>query len=172
MLKKLRTHLLIALIFLIVTLLQQYLFYYSKGLTIVWLTFGKYLATFGFFLLATFIKPIGLRYFFLGFVFLLNFFQMAHLSYFGTQILPAEFYLFFTESHEVWGTLFAELHHIGVPLLFTLPPALLGWLLLKKNTNLYGSKWIGLLFCLYMIYNPIRTMVTGNTWDGNHLPEN
>lgn len=89
---------------------------------------------------------------------------MGHLSYFGTQILPSEFYLVLTQFHEIQGTLLVELQHIWVPLLFTVVPASLGWVLFKKNKNLYGSKWIGVLFCLYFIYNPIRTMVTGNTW--------
>lgn len=164
MFKKIRSHLLLALAFFSLTLLQQYLFYYFKGMTIVWLGPGKYFATFGFFLLATFIKQQGFRYFFLSFVFLLNYFQMAHLSYFGTQILPTEFYLAFTQAHEMWGTLLVELHHIFIPLLFTIVPALIGWLVLKKTPALYGSKWVALLFGLYFIYNPVRTMVTGNTW--------
>lgn len=164
MLKKILPHLALALVFLILTLLQQYLFYYYKGLTIVWLSFGKYFATFAFFFVATFIKAPALRYLFLSFVLLLNFFQMAHLSYYGTQILPSEFFLVFTQAHEMWGTLLVELHHIWIPLLFTLIPLLLGFLLFRRTKTLYTSKWIGVLFCLYFVYNPIRTMVTGNTW--------
>lgn len=164
MLKKISSHFLLGLSFFLLTLAQQYLFYYIKGLPIIWLPAGKYAATFAFILLATFIKQNGLRYLFLAFVMLLNTFQMGHLSYFGTQILPAEFYLALTQFHEVQGTLLVELHHVWVPLLFTIVPALLGWMIFRKNKNLFGSKWIGVLFCLYFIYNPIRTMVTGNTW--------
>lgn len=163
-LKKLSSHFILALSFFLMTLGQQYLFYYLKDLPIIWLPFDKYAATFGFMLFATFIKQNVLRYLFLSFVILLNSFQMGHLSYFGTQILPVEIYLTLTQFHEIQGTLLVELHHVWVPLLFTIIPALLGWFIFKKNRNLYGSKWVGILFCLYFIYNPVRTMVTGNTW--------
>ena len=161
---KLRSHVLLALSFLLLTLAQQYLFYGLKGLPIVWLSFGKYLTIFGFFLLASFIQQKNIRFFFLGFVLLLNFFQMAHLSYFGTQILPAEFYLFFTQWHEIQGTLLEELHHIYIPLAFTLIPLLIGGFTIKKIQNLYSWKWTAVIFALYFIYNPTRTFVTGNTW--------
>jgi glucan phosphoethanolaminetransferase (alkaline phosphatase superfamily) len=154
----------LAVIFLIMTLAQQYLFYYLKGYPIVWLTFGKYLGVYAFLLLGTFIRPLGLRYLFLSFVFTLNFFQMAHLSYYGTQILPNEFFLLLTQFHEIKGTLLVEYHHVLLPLLFTVIPAFLGYISIKKLPPHYGSRIVGILFCLYFIYNPIRTMVTGNTW--------
>lgn len=164
MFKKLLKHFSISWIFFILTLVQQYLFYYIQDIPIVWLTFGKYLGTFAFFFAASFIRPSSLRYFFLSFVFLLNFFQMAHLSYFGTQILPNEFYLLITQLYEIQGTLLQEFHHVIVPLVFTLIPAAIGFLALRKTQGLYGIKWIGILFCLYFIYNPVRTFITGNTW--------
>lgn len=164
MFKKLSKHFQLALVFFILTLTQQYLFYYLKGLPIVWLTLGKYFGTFAFFFVATFIKPYNLRYFFLGFVFLLNFFQMSHLSYFGTQILPNEILLLLTQFHEIQGTLLVEFHHVLIPLIFTVVPALIGFLFLKRMPDLFGSKVIGILFCLYFIYNPLRTYFTANTW--------
>lgn len=164
MFKKLLKHLSLAWIFLILTLGQQYLFYYVKEIPIVWLSFGKYLGTFAFLFVATFIRPYPLRYIFLSLVFLLNLVQMAHLSFYGTQILPNEFYLFISQFNEVQGTLLVELHHVWIPVLFTVVPAVLGWIAIKKTKDLYGTKVIGILFCLYFIYNPIRTMVTGNTW--------
>lgn len=94
----------------------------------------------------------------------LNFFQMTHLSYFGTQILPAEFYLFFTQYSEIQGTLLHEIHHVLIPLALTIVPLGVGIWAMKKNPQFQGSRILGVLFCLYFIYNPIRTMVTGNTW--------
>ena len=164
MFRKFLSHFYLALIFFILTLGQQYLFYYMKEIPIVWLTFGKYFGVFAFMLAATFIKPAFLRFIFLGFVFLLNYFQMAHLSYFGTQILPNEIYLFLTQYHEIHGTLAHELRHVLIPLALTIVPALIGFISVKRFSNLYTTKVMGVLFCLYFMYNPIRTMVTGNTW--------
>lgn len=164
MIKKLLKHLSLAWIFLVLTLVQQYSFYYMKGMPIVWLTFGKYFGVFAFLFVATFIRPYPVRFFFLGFVLLLNFFQMAHLSYFGTQILPNGILLLLTQFDEIKGTLLVEFQHVLIPLLFTLIPASIGWFALKKTKDLYGTKVIGILFALYFIYNPVRTFITGNTW--------
>lgn len=164
MAKKLHRHALIALLFFAMTLIQQYGFYYLKGYPVVWLTVGKYLGIYAFLLAATFIRPNPLRFFFLSFVFLMNLGQMAHLSYFGTQILPNEFLLLITQFDEIKGTILVELHHVFIPLLFTLVPAVIGWFALKRSKNLYGTKILAVLFCLYFIYNPVRTFVTGNTW--------
>lgn len=164
MLKKISRHVLLALLFLVLTLGQQYLFYYMKGMPIVWLTFGKYFGVFAFLFAATFIKPFSLRYIFLSFVFLLNFFQMAHLSYFGTQILPNGFLLFITQFDEIKGTLLVEIQHTLIPLIYTLFPALIGWFALKKSKDLYSTKVMGILFAVYFLYNPARTFITGNTW--------
>ena len=164
MLKNYRNHLIIGLIFFAMTLGQQYLFYALKGLSIVPFSFGKYLLLVLFFTLATFIRGFGLRLFFLSLIFLLNYFQMAHLSYFGTQLVPNEIYLLVTQFHEIQGTLNAELHHILLPLTLTLIPFLMGFFLLRKADLHRGSRLLGVLFILYFAYNPIRTYVTGNTW--------
>jgi glucan phosphoethanolaminetransferase (alkaline phosphatase superfamily) len=164
MFKKLLKHITIALIFLILTLGQQYLFFYVKELPIVWLTSGKYVGVFAFLFLATFIRPNQLRFFFLSFVFLLNFFQMSHLSYFGTQILPNSILLFLTQFDEIKGTLLVEYQHVLLSFIFTIVPTFLGWIVLNKNKNIYGTKVIGIIFTLYLIYNPARTFITGNTW--------
>lgn len=164
MFKTFGKHLALAFLFFILTLSQQYLFYFIKSIPIQLFASGKYLAIFAFFLVATFIRPLPLRYFWLAFIIIINAFQMGHLSYFGTQILPNEIYLFLSQFNEIHGTLMVEYHHVVIPLLFTLIPALVGYLAVKKTPGLYGSKVIGVLFCLYFIYNPIRTYVTGNTW--------
>lgn len=164
MFKKLSRHAAVAFIFLFLTLGQQYLFYYVKNLPIIWLTPGKYFGIFAFLFAATFIRSFALKLWFLGFVFFLNFFQMAHLSYFGTQILPSEIYLLFTQMGEIKGTLLVEFEHVLIPLIFTLVPTLVGYKVLKKITDLYFTSVIGFLFIVYLIYNPVRTLVTGNTW--------
>lgn len=164
MVKKLKTHLTLTLIFLVMTLGQQVLFYVLKGMPNVWLPIGKYFGIFAFFFAATFIKSFFLRYFFLSFVLILNFFQMAHLSYFGTQILPGEIYLLFSQLHEIQGVLWVEYQHVFLPLVFTVIPGALGYFALRKFKTSFESKVIGILFCIYLVYNPIRTLVTGNTW--------
>lgn len=95
---------------------------------------------------------------------ILNAFQMGHLSYFGTQLLPNEIYLLLTQFHEIQGTLLVEIDHVLIPLLFTIIPCALGWVAYKNSKQLYGIKYVGLIFCLYFAYNPIRTLITGNTW--------
>jgi glucan phosphoethanolaminetransferase (alkaline phosphatase superfamily) len=164
MAKKLIPHIRLAVVFFLLTLIQQYAFYYLKNISIVWLSPEKYLATFCFFLAATFITPRSLKFFFLSFVMLLNFFQMAHLSYFGTQILPSEVYLLFAQIDEIRGTLFTEIRHVLIPLLFTLIPVLLGFWVLRRSEKLIDKKAVSFLFIFYLIYNPARTFVTGNTW--------
>jgi len=164
MFKKLPRHIALAALFFTLTITQQVLFYYVKGFPIVWLTTGKYLGTFAFFVAATFIRQDSLRFIFLSFVFLVNAFQMGHLSYFGTQLLPNEIFLFISQFHEVQGTLLVEAEHVFLPLLFTAVPAVIGFFAIRKTNDLYGSKILGILFCLYFFYNPARTFVTGNTW--------
>lgn len=164
MFKKLGRHLLLACIFLVLTLAQQYLFYFVKGLPIVWFSAGKYFGVLAFLFTATFIRPWPLRFFWLAFVILLNLFQFSHLSYFGTQVLPNEIYLLLAQFDEIKGTLLVEYHHVLIPLLFVLVPAIIGFFAVKKTPELFGHKAVGILFCLYFLYNPIRTYVTGNTW--------
>jgi glucan phosphoethanolaminetransferase (alkaline phosphatase superfamily) len=164
MLKKFLNHILLAITFTCLTLAQQYFFYHLKNIPIVWLSLGKYVGIFIFLLSATFIRPQILRFLFLSFVMLLNFFQMAHLSYFGTQILPSEILLLFTHFDEIQGTILVELHHILIPLLLTLIPVVFGLWLTRLKSELYGTKIIGVLFVIYFIYNPARTLITGNTW--------
>jgi glucan phosphoethanolaminetransferase (alkaline phosphatase superfamily) len=164
MLHRFKNHLLLGFIFFILSLAQQYGFYALKGMPIVWLTFGKYFAFYFFLVVFSFTPNTFLRFGLLSFLLLLNFFQMAHLSYFGTLILPTEIYLFFAEFQEITGTVSAELHHILIPLAFTLVPLMLGYLSIKKWVTHYQFKLIPILVALYFCYNPMRTFITGNTW--------
>ena len=164
MLAKFRNHGLIALCFFVLTLSQQLLFYTQKGFPIIWLPAGKLLTVYILLLVLTFIKGFYPRLFALSFILILNFFQMSHLSYYGTQILPAEMWLVFTQWHEMVGTLKEEMHHILIPLLYTIIPVGIGAWVLKKKSDLYQTKWVGILFIAYFLYNPARTYITGNTW--------
>ncbi len=162
--KKLFPHLFLAVSFFILSLSQQYGFYLLKGLPIVWLSIGKYILIFLFFFIFSFIPQIKLRYTILSYLLILNFFQMVHLSYFGTLILPNEFFLFFSEFHEVSGVLVTEVTHLLIPLVFTIIPMFLGHLAVKKWASSKTFNYLPFLIFLYFIYNPLRTFVTGNTW--------
>lgn len=164
MLQKFRNHAYLALVFFILSLAQQYGFYAFKGFPIVWLTFGKYLSVFIFFFIFTFTPRPSLRFLILSFLLILNFFQMGHLSYFGTQVLPNEIFLFFAEYQEIAGTVSAELSHILIPLMFTLVPMAIGLFFIRKFKNVYTFKLVPVIVAVYFIYNPVRTYVTGNTW--------
>jgi glucan phosphoethanolaminetransferase (alkaline phosphatase superfamily) len=89
---------------------------------------------------------------------------MAHLSYYGTQILPSEIYLLFTQGSEIGGTLTQELHHIYIPVLFTLIPMGISLFFYRKFKPTYSFRFITVLVALYFLYNPVRTYITGNTW--------
>ena len=164
MLHKIRNHLYLALVFTILSLAQQYGFYALKGFPIVWLSFGKYLGVLLTFFIFTFTPGPKLRLFILSYLLILNFFQMAHLSFFGTQVLPSEIYLFFTEFKEITGTVGNEFSHVLIPFLFTLIPMAIGFFFVKKLKETYALKTVPVLIALYFLYNPIRTSVTGNTW--------
>jgi glucan phosphoethanolaminetransferase (alkaline phosphatase superfamily) len=164
MFHKVRNHISLALIFLALTLGQQYGFYALKGYPITWLTFEKHLAMFAFFLFFTLAKGPKTRFFILSFIMILNFAQMAHLSYFGTQILPNEIFLLFSEMHEVAGVLTAELQHVLIPLAFTLVPLAIGYYFHRRLKTQFEFKIVPILLILYFLYNPVRTYVTGNTW--------
>jgi glucan phosphoethanolaminetransferase (alkaline phosphatase superfamily) len=164
MVKKILPHLIVAFSFFLLTLLQQYLFYYIKNLPIIWFSLEKYFITFLFFLVFTFSKGNKIRFFFLSGLMLLNFFQMAHLSYFGTQILPNEIYLLFTQMHEITGVINNEMGHILIPLLFTVVPVLAGLWVYRKVPSPFHYKTVSALIFCYLIYNPARTFITGNTW--------
>jgi glucan phosphoethanolaminetransferase (alkaline phosphatase superfamily) len=163
-LKTLRGHLLLGSLFLVLTLAQQYLFSYAKGSPLTFLSASKTFGFLMFFIAATFIRERPLRFIFLNFVLVLNFFQMAHLSYYGTQILPFEVWLLFAEWGEVKGSLLAEPSHFLFPLFLTIVPVTTGWFVSKKIPLKKNVKILGWLFAVYFLYNPARTFVTGNSW--------
>ena len=164
MFQKLRPHLLLALVFLCLTLCQQYLFYWIKGYPIVFFTFGKYLGLYFTFFIFTFIRGQKARIAALSFFMFLCPWQLGHLSYFGTQVLPSGIYHMVSEAGEVQGALKEELHHFFIPVAFLIVFMGLGIFAARKIETHFKIRFIGILFAIYLIYNPIRTYVTGNTW--------
>lgn len=163
-LRSLKNQFWLALIFFVLTICQQYLFYVIKGMTIVPFPIGKYLGIFLFFFACTFVKGSKTRYLFLSLILILNLAQMIHLSYFGTQILPSELWLLFAEFSEIQASLKEELGHIVLPFILTVVPLIAGWLIQRKLPSSINSRWINILLIVYLIYNPARTFVTGNNW--------
>ncbi len=161
---KLRNHFLLALSFFALTLLQQYLFYLIKDRTIIWLPLPQYLGYFVFFFITTFCKGPRTRFVLLSLMMILNLFQMGHLSYFGTQILPSGIYLFFTQFSEAQGTLKEELYHVMIPFFMTIIPLALAFQIQKKIKTHFEWLVIPVLIFSYLSYNPLRTYLTGNTW--------
>lgn len=141
---KVKNHFLVSLVFFLLTLLQQYSFYWLKGLSITFFSPEKYLIYFMFFLLISFSSGSKVRLFLFNLFLVLNFFVMAHLSYFGT--------------------LSTEYHHILIPFLFTVFPVLLGGIIYKKVPLGFSHKIITYLILIYFSYNPLRTYFTGNNW--------
>lgn len=162
--KLLKEHLLLALVFFSLTLGQQYLFYVIKSLPIIWFSLTKYLAIYLFFFVLTFAKGQKTRFFLLSFIMLINVLQIVHLSYFGTQIMPSEVYLVISQFGEVQGTLKEELDHILLGIGLTALPVGIGYYFLKRIRTAFEWSFITLLACAYLVYNPIRTYVTGNSW--------
>ena len=160
----LKDQLLLALVFFCLTFGQEYLFYALKGFSIQTFAFSKYLGVYFFFFACTFIKGNIFRVVMLSFVLWLNFFQMSHLSFFGTQILPAEIWLLFKEFGEIQGALKEGPLHVVVPMLFTIIPLSLGYWANKKFKPHYQFAAVNILIAIYLIYNPVRTYITGNSW--------
>ncbi len=152
-----------ALIVWICTMAQQFGFQFFKGMSLATLPVNKFFIAFGFFFLFSFVKNNTTRFFLSSFVIIMAYFQLAHLSFYGTQILPIEIWLLFAEVSEVVGTLKEDFHHVLLPIFFTVPfLAILFWA--SKKIKGVTIPFIPLLFVSYFFYNPIRTMVTGNTW--------
>lgn len=157
-------HLILGVAFLILTLSQEYLFFFFRGSPVSFLSFGKTFGFLIFFIASTFIRERSLRFIFLSFILFLNFFQMTHQSYFGTRILPFEIWLLFAEIGEINGTLFSEPVHLILPLLLTLIPIGIGIFLTRKVSAPKKLPVLGWLFVMYFLYNPARTFITGNSW--------
>lgn len=128
------------------------------------LSVEKYMALFVGLFIFSFISQRTWRFFAMGFILLLSFFQFAHLEFYGLPIYPGEFLLAFTQGGEIWGTLKEELSIFVLPSLIVLLPAIGLYFVNKKTTKSVGSRFMVYLFIFYLIFNPMRTFVTGNNW--------
>jgi glucan phosphoethanolaminetransferase (alkaline phosphatase superfamily) len=164
MLTKLRPHLFLALIYLGLTLGQQYLFYLLKGFPIVFFSPSKYFILYFVFFVFTLVKGQKSRIACLSFFIFLCPWQLGHLSYYGTQVLPAQIYQMIVQAGEVTGALKEEFAHFLIPFIFLIIPMVIGIFAVKKIETTFKFRFLGILFALYLIYNPVRTYLTGNTW--------
>lgn len=163
--KKIRYNIALAALFFAGTWLNQEVFFLLQNATFSQVKPEKYVATFLIFFLFSFIKNKFLRYGALSFVCFLNLFQMSHIAYFGTPTQASEIALFFAEAGEVYGSLKEELNLLLIPMLLTfIPMTLLWWVNGKMDMKIKKAPTIGFLFVFYLVYNPARTFVTGNTW--------
>ena len=100
----------------------------------------------------------------MGFIYLLSYFQMLHLEFFGLPVHATEIYLLFTQTTEIAGTLREDLYIFLRPSLIFFPLLALLIFLNKKVTPQVSTRFLFLLFIFYFVYNPARTFATGNTW--------
>lgn len=156
-------HLLLSIsAFLITALSENIFFYLIKSQSLVPL--NNYLGLLVACFLFTFIKNKKLRFFFLALIPTLSIFQMLHISFYGVPVYPSAIYLMFTETGEMFGTLKEELSLFWIPLLISIP-SITGIYFLNKRLELKRSiPFLPALFFFYLIYNPVRTGITGNTW--------
>lgn len=162
---KLKYNIILSAIFWVGTYLNQEVFFWLQEGLQSGVTAEKYAILFVIFFVFSFIKSQWLRLIALSFIVFLNMFQMGHLAYYGSPAQPSEVLLFFAEAGEVYGTLKEELHLLILPTLLSIFPLGLFWYFNNKfQEKIKKAHVIGGVFLLYLIYNPIRTYVTGNTW--------
>ena len=151
------------LVVLSAILIHQLIFQYYQSIEFNFYSLEKLIIGFFFYFVFSFTKSKLVRFLLSTFILFLASIQMVHLSYYGTQILPNEIWLLFVEWGEVAGSLGGELNHLLWPMIITLP--FLGSIFwLNKKIEMKSLPFIPIVFILYLIYNPIRTFVTGNTW--------
>ncbi len=96
-----------------------------------------------------------------GALLLMAFFQMSHLSYFGTFIHPTKMYLFFTQTGEIVETLSGIGKILLIPFWIFLFSCLCLWgsslLFRNEHKNWRPLKWI---LAVAFVYVPVRTYVT------------
>ncbi|MFN7727914.1 MAG: phosphoethanolamine transferase [Bdellovibrio sp.] len=116
------------------------------------------------FLLALALKPKG---FFAAVVTIcfLGLLQWLHLSYFGTFIHPNAMYLFLTNLGEVFETARSFVGRIVFPIvLFAAQVALIKFALYQAKPRTHFVPWMKWVLIVALVYPPIRTFVSGNTY--------
>lgn len=162
--QSLKPNLILSLAFSFFTYLSHivYVLVWSRGNDPI--TLDKYISIFIIFLVFSFIKQKKIRFMVLGMPLILGAIQFVHLEYYGAPVFPAEIYLFFAETSEVFGTVGSDLGIFLFSFLFCVLPLLLLYFLNSKIKVKRANKKLYLLFVVYLAFNPMRTFVTGNTW--------
>jgi glucan phosphoethanolaminetransferase (alkaline phosphatase superfamily) len=159
-----RNNLILTALFSIFTIGGQLIYYAtSTGLTLQ-IPLGKYFALILILFIFSFIKQNLWRFISMGMIYLLSFFQMVHLEFFGLPVHATEIYLLFTQTHEIVGTIKEDFYIFILPTILVLPGAFILWKCNKKFVPTKSFRFLYLLFIFYFVYNPTRTFITSNTW--------
>jgi glucan phosphoethanolaminetransferase (alkaline phosphatase superfamily) len=156
-------NILLTFITFITTIAGELLFLISQNQEIL-IPSDKYISLFIFLLVFSCIRQKQLRFISMNMVVILSFFQMMHLQFFGIPVYPNAIFLFFAESNEVFGTVFQDFSLFFIPCVFSLIPLVINSVAFRKIQKLKTVPYLHFLFLFYLIYNPVRTFVTGNTW--------
>ena len=125
----------------------------------------NYIVLWVFLFIFSFIKNTFWRRLAMNLLYFLSLFQMVHILFYGIPVYPNAIYLFFTESSEVFYTLFENITILIYPVLSVVVG--IGVILyIDKKTKEKRIKvpYLYFLFIVYFSYNPLRTYTTGNTW--------
>lgn len=161
---RIQNNIILTVLFFGLTSLSQVVFYtYHESLTLN-LPFEKFMGLLIILFIFSFIRRPIWRFIAMGFILILSFFQMVHLQYYGLPVYPSEIYLLFSEFGEVVGTLKESMGIFLLPILLTVPSLIILWYCNKNFPSKISNRFLHYFFIFYLVYNPIRTYMTGNTW--------
>lgn len=160
-------NLFLAICVFMTTLLSEVLFHYFQrspfeipSRNIIGLFIGLYLMSF--------MRSKFSRILLMNMILALSFFQMMHIQFFSIPVYPNAILLFFAESSEIMDTLFENLALFALPLILIIPAITLNltieYIFLRKNKKLKTIPYFHFLFIFYLLFNPLRTYFTKNTW--------
>ncbi|MDP7319742.1 MAG: phosphoethanolamine transferase [Bacteriovoracaceae bacterium] len=157
-------NLLLATTVYLITILSEFLYKYFGQMPFT-VPLQNYVTLFLFIYIFSFIRQRPLRLISMNFIFLLSFFQMMHIQFYGMPVYPYAIYLLFAESAEVFGTLIPNLNLFTFPIsILSLGLSLTFYADKKLHSKIKTKKWVVFIFIFYFIFNPARTFFTGNTW--------
>lgn len=125
----------------------------------------NFLGLFIFLFACSFIKNRFSRIIFQNLLLVLSFFQMMHIQFYSIPVYPNAIYLFFTQQGEIIDTLLENLQLFYIPLTLLIPAFFINIYADKKLLkSLKKVPYFQFLFIFYLLFNPLRTYFTGNTW--------
>jgi glucan phosphoethanolaminetransferase (alkaline phosphatase superfamily) len=97
----------------------------------------------------------------LSIIFLIQFLQMVHYSYFGTWIEPLEIYLFFSHLNESFGTLsdFTQIFYLPAAIL-VINAISMYFVCRYSYPRRVHAKYTGYILLAILLYGPITTMAS------------